>query len=382
MEMNDGINQSGYLLDKVGVHVMQIEDDGDKVARHQVEALASYTLMFFAARGAVESGNFCGVNSSTSPHITAGVRMFLISRGRRPGRGTVSAGVTAALCGLLLAVAVAAPQGASAYILSPVDGSYHFNANGWTGTLTVSNAENLRPSVVMTYDERGYPEDLTGTWSPSTGTLTVYRPLQGGVSQTYTLYLGNHIPSSPVFGGYFTESDVPGMRYGAYADDFVAPYALHLSALGGAGNLLGSGAATGAAPGSPTTVTAQTGSGVIRPEAVPLPDSLIGLYAFNGNGWTGDLLIDWANCPAPADANLFYDEIGSWQEIPDNSWNPSTGTLTLVRPLSGGVTQTYTLYEGTHQPGNLMFGGYFTESDVPGMQYAAFAQHTPGGVGC
>lgn len=300
--------------------------------------------------------------------------MSKIYRGRRPGRGTVRAGVTAALSSLLLAVALAAPQGADAYVLSPVDGSYHFNANGWTGTLTISNAENLRPGVVMTYDERGYAENLTGTWSPSTGTLTVYRPLQGGVSQSYTLYLGNHIPGSPVFGGYFTESDVPGMRYGAYADDFVAPYVkFHPLALGGA--------APGVAPGSATTVTAPTRSGGIRPAADPLPDSLIGVYAFNGNGWTGDMLIDWANCPAPADANLYFDEIGTWQEIPDNSWDPSTGTLTLVRPLSGGVTQTYTLYEGTHQPGR-MFGGYFTESDVPGMQYAAFAQYTPGGVGC
>lgn len=47
--MEDGSDQSGYLCGRLGVHVKQIMDDGDKVERRHVAQLASYTLMFFAA---------------------------------------------------------------------------------------------------------------------------------------------------------------------------------------------------------------------------------------------------------------------------------------------------------------------------------------------
>lgn len=292
--------------------------------------------------------------------------MFGFLRRRHPARRTVRATVAAALVGVSLVGTVVMPQVANAYILSPIDGSYLFNANGWTGTLTIYRAENLDPIVVMDYDELGSSEQLSGTWSPTTGTLTAYRPLSGGVSQTYVLYLGNHNPSSPVFGGYFTESDVPGMRYGAFADDFVVQGGVRPSALKPA---------------------------IAHPSVAPLPGYLIGIYNFDGNGWDGQMAIDDATCPFPDDMAIIYTELGAWENIPNNAWDASTGTLTFVRPLSDGATQTYTLYQGTHiapslrsavyLPEAVMFGGYFTESDTGSARYAAYASFSVGsGIGC
>ena len=318
--------------------------------------------------------------------------MFGSIRRSAAGRRTVRATLTSGVIGLLLAGAVVAPQSADAYALSPIDGSYLFDANGWTGTLTVNRAENLDPSIVMSYDELGTSEYLSGTWSPTTGTLTILRPLGNGVSQTYYLYLGNHVPGSPVFGGYFTESDVPGMAYGAYADEFVAPDTVRPSALTPSSLEHAAGSMSKGA----TVVTSQanvaTKSSTLHPLTLQFPDSFIGNYTFNGNGWTGQMLIDWANCPAPADVNVDYDAIGIWESYFTSSWNPATGALTFVRPLSNGITQTYTLYLGTHVPVPSanngyssplrMFGGYFTESDTGSARYAAFATYYPSGIGC
>jgi hypothetical protein len=96
-------------------------------------------------------------------------------------------------------------------------GQYEFSANGWDGKLTIREAWTGWASAVMHYDELGRDEQLNGDWQPSSGTLTLYRPLPWGNSQTYTLYLGNHDRARPMFGGYFTQSDVPGRRFGAYA---------------------------------------------------------------------------------------------------------------------------------------------------------------------
>jgi hypothetical protein len=49
----------------------------------------------------------------------------------------------------------------------------------------------------------------------------------------------------------------------------------------------------------------------------------------------------------------------------------------MVRELGGGVTQTYTLYPSTHNIGSFMFGGFFTQSDTPGLRFAAYALDDP-----
>ncbi|MFF4896060.1 hypothetical protein [Streptomyces sp. NPDC001068] len=275
--------------------------------------------------------------------------------------------VVAGLCALVLGSGLVSPAPAAAGVPS-IDGSYAFDGNGWKGTLSVSGAASGSPSVTMRYDELGRSEYLTGTWSPGSGTLSVVRPLPWGNSQTYTLFLGDHIASSPVFGGYFTQSDIPGMRYGAYADAYVRPGLARPAAKAAS-------RAAEAAGTRATVVQRRTAA------AASLPTGILGAYDFNGNGWQGRLLLQFAECLNP-DTQMYYYERGFWEGIANRTWDASTGTLTLVRPLSGGVTQTYTLYIGTHRADDPMFGGYFTESDVPGRQFAAFADRSPGGVGC
>lgn len=312
--------------------------------------------------------------------------MFGFMRRRHPARRTVRAAVASALVGVSLASVVALPQTADANVLSPIDGSYLFNANGWTGSLVISGAENLSPTVVMAYDELGYSQVLTGTWSPSTRTLTVYRPLSGGVGQSYVLYLGDHVQGAPVFGGYFTESDVPGIRYGAFADDYVSPGVPRpVQHLAGSGLKVANtvaGATIGVAP-----------AGTVHPDISSLPGYLYDIYNFDGNGWEGQMGISSPTCPFPDGMMLDYFALGVQENISISAWDASSGTLTFVRQLSGGATQTYTLYEGTHISPSLvgnpylsqavMFGGYFTESDTGSTRYAAYATDlADGGVGC
>jgi hypothetical protein len=242
-----------------------------------------------------------------------------------------------ALAGLLLTdgvVAVASPSRPA------VDGTYTFNANGWTGTLAVSNAATGWPSIDMRFYD-GATEHLTGFWSAAGRTLTIGRPLSGGVSQTYTLYLGDHHPSSPVFGGFFTESDTGATRYGAFAHWYQPPAVPH---------------------------TLST-----RLVLDPMPLNLLPGWDFNGNGWTGSLSWDPLGCGGNP-TQLQFDGSAYWETV-TGTWDPSTQTLTLVRSLSGGLSQTYTLYRAAaHVGGGLMLGGFFTQSDSPGLRFAAFAE--------
>ena len=241
-------------------------------------------------------------------------------------------------------VAVGAPAAAA---VSTIDGSYAFNGNGWAGSLVVSGSASGSPAITMHYNELGRDERLTGSWSGHT--LTITRPLAWNNSQTYTLYLGDHKPNSPVFGGFFTQSDVPGQSYGVYAKDYLPL-------------------------GTPRLRSLKADD--------TLPDGLVGGYGFNGNGWTGRMVVQFTQCQVP-EIELRYDEVGRTEPIAQRTWDPATNTLTFVRPLSfGGVTQTYTMYFANRLQSTQMFGGYFTESDVPNQRFAAFAWLQPGGVGC
>ena len=270
--------------------------------------------------------------------------------------------MTAALCAALvagLATASGTAVATAAGSVLTIDGSYDFNGNGSTGVLTVSNAEGGSPAVTMAY--RGLATEYdSGSWNAASGTLTVYRPLTGGAGQSYTLYLGGHNPASPVLGGYFTESDTGTRRFGAFADDYVP---LNVTR----------------PPAAPAPVN---GTGSAVPVVTPgtsLPSGLPAYYSFDGNGWDGEFLMLPLNSGTSIGAyvQMYYNDLGTWQVLTNYSWNAATSTLTLVRPLSSGATQTYTLYLGTNDPANPMFGGYFTESDTPGAHYAAYAVYDP-----
>jgi hypothetical protein len=233
--------------------------------------------------------------------------MTLLSWTGRTARAATPTPMSAALSAALLvglATASGTVSAAAAANVSTIDGSYDFNGNGWTGTITVTDAEGGRPGITMAYDGRAAESD-TGTWNAGTGTLTIYRPLSGGVGQNYTLYLGSHLPTSPVFGGYFTETDTGTQRYGAYADDYVPPKVAR----------------------PPVTWPS---AGFPLPQAVTTPsDSLPGgaplYYFFDGNGWGGELLLNPGN-PAygvGSQVQMYYTERGgSWQILSSYSWTP------------------------------------------------------------
>lgn len=313
--------------------------------------------------------------------------------GFMPRRRTARAAVASGLVGVLLAGTVIAPQAADAIgVPSAIDGTYQFNANGWTGTLSIIDAGSEAPSIVMAYDELGTSENLTGTWS-TYGELTFNRVLSNGVTQIYDLYEGTHVAGSPVFGGFFFESDLPGERFGVYADDFV-PRRLrpHAAEPGAATKTAGS------VPSAVTAASAPAPATTAAPQDDPYPPDawtyLDGMYAFNGNGWTGKMLIAEYGCPSGAlvGLHLDYDDIGTWEGTPGAIYDPSANQVGFVRTLGNGVTQDYELWLGTHvspavladgfHPLSVMFGGYFTESDTGGQRYAAFATYTPPGVGC
>jgi hypothetical protein len=240
----------------------------------------------------------------------------------------------AVFCAAALLLVVTRP--ASATVTDPIVGSYAFNGNGWTGTLTVLDVTSGYVTADMSYDERGVHESVSGSWDPASGRLTLLRPLSyGGVTQTYTLYIGTHVAYQPMFGGYFTQSDFPGGHWGAFATRLPSP---------------------------PSTSS-------IDP-TLPPPT---GIYWINGNGWTGGILL----AINPHDPHLLTAEI-HWTDYPglaehiSGTWDSASGLATFVRPLSwGGVTQTYTLYVGAHRP-QPIFGGYFTQSDTPGKSFGVY----------
>ncbi|TCO59590.1 hypothetical protein [Actinocrispum wychmicini] len=127
-------------------------------------------------------------------------------------------------------------------------------------------------------------------------------------------------------------------------------------------------------------LTSGSASGAVdkaKPAATASADvDITGLYQFNGNGSTGTLRILTA-AQGRVIANMHYFVRGA-DEFLGGTWEPGSRTLTLVRPLgSSSVSQTYTMWVGTNDMGtsvgNLMFGGFFTESDAGDNRFGAFA---------
>lgn len=124
------------------------------------------------------------------------------------------------------------------------------------------------------------------------------------------------------------------MRYGAYAHDAHARSGLARPARA---------AASRVAEPADTRATV-----VVRrvSAAASLPTGILGAYDLNGSRWAGRLLPRIAQRLDP-DTQVYCHERGFWEGTANRTWDASTGTLALVRPLSGGVTQTYVLYIGT-----------------------------------
>ncbi|MFF4407679.1 hypothetical protein [Streptomyces sp. NPDC001404] len=100
-----------------------------------------------------------------------------------------------------------------------ITGLYQLNANGYTGTLHILSANQGQVQADMRFYALGYDERVSGTWSDTSRTLTLSRPLAGSSKvQTYTLWAGgsNTATSHLMFGGYFTDSSAG--HYGTFAE--------------------------------------------------------------------------------------------------------------------------------------------------------------------
>lgn len=207
------------------------------------------------------------------------------------------------------------------------------------------DADNI-VSARMYYQARGVTEFVGGYWNPDLRAMQLQRYLGNNINQWYALWEGTHVAGHPVFGGYFQQDDQAG-SFGVFANNFVP---------------------ASASPGwtpypgwNRTLPVCWTGC------AVPSPPH--GRYAFDGNGWSGELDLTAGS----SIAFLKFDDYGYW-ELVGASWDATSRTLLLNRQIGGGATQTYHLCLGDG-PGTPMLGGYFSESDVNGGNggFSAFA---------
>jgi hypothetical protein len=89
---------------------------------------------------------------------------------------------------------------------NPPQGIYAFDSNGWSGLLYLPAGSS---TASMRFDELGYWETVTVTWSAPYRQLVIDRKLSyGNVHQAYYLYLGDG-PGSTMLGGFFTQTDAP-----------------------------------------------------------------------------------------------------------------------------------------------------------------------------
>ena len=122
---------------------------------------------------------------------------------------------TIALSTILL-FALAAPL-AQAVSANNLIGTWSFNSNGTVGAMTIFRARsNLLTGTATLEVSVSFPsisrqDKWTGIWSISTKVITLTRTMQvaNTVTQTYTGFMGDNDPPRLLFGGFFTQSDVP-----------------------------------------------------------------------------------------------------------------------------------------------------------------------------
>ena len=88
-------------------------------------------------------------------------------------------------------------------------GIWHFNGNGSTGTLWISNENQGILEVSVTFDGLDRNDAWEGTWNDSAGRITLTRHLPGNVTQQHVGFLGDNDPANLILAGSFTESDIP-----------------------------------------------------------------------------------------------------------------------------------------------------------------------------
>jgi hypothetical protein len=89
-----------------------------------------------------------------------------------------------------------------------------------------------------------------------------------------------------------------------------------------------------------------------------------GIWNFNGNGSTGVMRIDSVDAQGNLRVSVTFDgldRVDAWSGV----WDDQAKRITLIRRLPNNVTQDHEGFLGDNDPNNLIFGGSFTESDIP-----------------
>lgn len=88
------------------------------------------------------------------------------------------------------------------------------------------------------------------------------------------------------------------------------------------------------------------------------------IWDFNGNGSTGTMTIGSVDSAGNLEVTVQFDgldRIDPWSVVFDDG----SKQITLVRQMPNNVTQTHIGFLGDNDPSKLIFGGSFTESDIP-----------------
>lgn len=95
----------------------------------------------------------------------------------------------------------------------------------------------------------------------------------------------------------------------------------------------------------------------------PSSSGILGTWKINANNYTGRL--EFTGAAGALTGRVFYDAHGNWENLEDLSYNPATGELRFLRPISAMQH-----YKGTWRGNG--FEGEFDSSGTPGYKWKAW----------
>jgi len=94
--------------------------------------------------------------------------------------------------------------------MTDITGTYSFNGNGSTGTMTIRSVDSQgNLDVRVTFDGLDRKDNWVGTWDDQAKLITLTRFLPNNVTQNHIGYLGDNPPGPSILAGSFTQSDIP-----------------------------------------------------------------------------------------------------------------------------------------------------------------------------
>src|SRR5260370_32050740 len=117
-----------------------------------------------------------------------------------------------------------------------ISATWRINGNGSQGLLTLASNDNVSLNGSIKFDDTGERTDaVEGVWDDAASKITLTRFLPGGVTQTFTGFLGDNHAENLILAGSITDSVNPGISSGWVAAPLQPPatYVLSLGAFHG-----------------------------------------------------------------------------------------------------------------------------------------------------